>query len=93
MAFWSVLVFILLGVGGGFLLTRRYNETSLLTNILLGIAGSLVLSWLMKLIGVGMGFTAFSFWGIVFGIIGALLAPFIYCTVASKKQEPETKPA
>lgn len=85
--FLSVLVFIAIGAGGGYLMARQYSETSLLANVMVGIGGSLVLSWLMKLIGVGLGFTAFSFWGIVFGIAGALLAPWLYCLIVGKNQE------
>lgn len=82
--FLSILFFIALGAGAGLLVTRRYKESSLLANILAGIAGSLTISWLASLLGLGAGFAALSVWGVLFGAAGGCLIPLLICKIQQK---------
>lgn len=88
--FWSILTFVLLGTAGGFLLTRRYRSASLLACIIAGILGSLSLSWLASLAGLGKGYAAFSPWGVLFGVAGAFLFPLAVCIIQKKAAQVQS---
>lgn len=76
--FLAILVFAVIGVAVGFLGSLVSDKLNRVTSIILGVVGSLGISWLASLIGVGAGFMAFSLWGIVFGIVGACAVVGIY---------------
>ena len=82
--FIAILVFILIGAAGGLLLSKKYKASSVLGNIIAGISGALLLSWLCGLLGIGSGLAALSLLGILCSIIGALLFPFIICFIQQK---------
>lgn len=82
--FWSVLLFMVLGALIGYLGTLMFKGVSLVVSIILGLVGSLGISWVAKLLGLGAGFVSFSVWGVVFGILGACLAVGIYGLIARK---------
>lgn len=75
----AILAFTAIGALIGFLANRfLFQTTSLVINILLGVAGSLGASWGMSLLGYGTGILSFSLWGILFGVLGACLLVAIY---------------
>lgn len=79
-----VLVFIAMGAAIGFAGNMMSEKSNRVVSIVLGVAGSLGISWIASLLGLGAGFLAFSVWGIVFGILGACVLVGIY-TVISKR--------
>lgn len=85
----SLLVFLLIGSVAGVAFHKKY-DTSLLLNVILGIVGSLGVSWLVGLLGLGSGFMALSLWGIVFGIVGAVLLPLIYGLMQNRSAKKTT---
>lgn len=88
-----VLLFIAIGALVGFLGTRLFDGMSLLVSLLLGVVGSLGVSWIGKLLGLGAGFTAFSWWGLVFAIAGACLVVAVYGFVAQRAEQRSTSRA
>lgn len=83
-----LITFVLFGTAGGVIFQIMHNKTSMLFNIMLGILGSLGLSRLGLIIGIGRGFLSFSFSGLLLGIAGSILLPLLYCRLASKKASP-----
>lgn len=73
------IVAIILGALIGWIASLIMNtdeQQGTLANILIGIVGSLLGSWIFGgLLGIGGAWSAgsFSFWGIVWGIIGAIV--------------------
>lgn len=69
----SVLAFLVIGAVIGYVACYFFDRSSIPLSILLGMIGSVGLSWCAKLLGVGAGILSFSLWGIVAGILGACL--------------------
>ena len=88
-----VLLFIAIGALVGFLGTRLFRGMSLVISLLLGVVGSIGVSWIGKLLGVGLGFMAFSWWGIILSILGACLTVGIYGFIAQRSEQRATHSA
>lgn len=76
--FLVVLIFLAVGVLVGFLGSRAFPNSNVWIDILLGLAGSFGISWVAKLLHLGTGFLVFSWWGLIFGILGACLFVGVY---------------
>lgn len=87
--FISILIFIMIGVGGGLLLSHLYKTSSILANIIGGISGSLGVSWLASRLGVGGGFSSLTLPGLLFGVAGALLTPLIVCLIHHRSKDTQ----
>lgn len=85
-----VLLFIAIGALIGYLGSRLFTGASLVVSLLLGVIGSLGISWVGKLLGLGAGFTAFSWWGLILAIAGAALATAIYGFIARRSENKAT---
>lgn len=73
-----VVAFVAIGAVIGFLGSRLFEGSNPVISILLGLVGSLGLSWVASLLGLGGGFLALTLWGIVTAIIGACLLVGLY---------------
>lgn len=73
-----VVAFIAIGAIIGFAGSRLFEGSNPVISILLGLVGSLGLSWVASLLGIGGGFLSLTLWGIVAAIIGACLLVGIY---------------
>jgi len=90
----SVTTFILIGALIGFLANRfLYENSSMLIDVILGIVGSLGFSWGATLFGLGKGFLAFSVWGVVLAILGAILLVWIYCFINERRNRNPSREA
>lgn len=82
--FLCILVFIAIGAAVGFVGSMISEKANRMVSIVLGLAGSLGISWIVSLFGLGAGFVSFSLWGIIAGIVGACLLVGIYAAVSKR---------
>lgn len=80
----AVLVFIAIGAAIGFVGSLLSDSSNRMISIVVGVAGSLAISWIASLLGLGAGFLAFSLWGIILGILGAAAAVGIYVAISRR---------
>lgn len=73
-----ILVFAIIGAAIGFAGTLLSDQGNKVLSIILGVVGSLGVSWIASLLGLGAGFLAFSLWGIIFGVLGACILVGVY---------------
>ena len=79
-----IAAFVAIGVVIGFLGSRLFEGSSPVISILMGLVGSLGLSWLGSLFGLGGGFLSFTLWGLVIAILGACLLTGIYGFISKR---------
>lgn len=79
---WTILIYALVGVIAGWLagIVVKSENGSLWLNMVLGIAGSFIGAFVMRLIGQD-GFTGFNLYSILVATLGAIILLVIYKAV------------
>ncbi len=87
---WHWLIFILIGALAGWIggMIVKGSGSGLWINLLLGVVGAMLGSWLLRLIGLGGGTIL---WQLVAAVIGAVILLLIWGAIARVSSPPKRR--
>jgi uncharacterized membrane protein YeaQ/YmgE (transglycosylase-associated protein family) len=86
MAFWDIIVWIVIGGLAGWvasMITRTDASQGVIGNIIAGIIGAFVGGFVVELFG-GSGFTGFNLWSFLVALLGAVIVLFIWKAITGR---------